>query len=85
MDNIYKDSYTSKVFEKLEEGTIDMFANCTFKCPFDDNPEDGSWESTVDHARHALKHGMGYRTRANHTALLKHLIKEVHDDNDSMC
>ena len=79
--------YTSKVFKKLEKGTIDISTNCTFKCQFDDQPEDGNWQSLRDHVRHASKCGSygkyskGYRTRANHKALLKYMFEEVHRDD----
>ena len=73
--------YIWKVFKKLEDGTIDISENYSVKCPFDDQPEYGNWESLIDHVRHASQHGMGYRTRENHKALLKYLFDEVHRDD----
>ena len=71
MDNINKVSYTRKLIEKMQDRTFDVWKHYSAKCPFDDNH--GNMVSFVNHAIHESKHGIGYRTRANHEALLKYI------------
>ena len=71
MDNVNNVSYTLKLFEKMQDRTFDVWKNWSIKCPFDDIR--GNMAGFVDHAIHASKHGIGYRTRANHEALLKYI------------
>lgn len=76
-----EEDLANKVVEELDNGTILLFELWTIRCPFDEEPEDGRWESLIDHARQEKRHGATARIRANHKALLRHLIKEVDDDD----
>ena len=71
----------NKVVEKLDNGTILLFEHWTVRCPFDEEQEDGNWDSLQNHARKERRHGATARIRANHKALLRHLFKEVDDDD----
>ena len=68
----------NKVLKELQDGTIYMFDRWTFRCPFDQKPKDGTWDSLLNHARKKRLHGKTLRDSANHTALLKYLVKDVH-------
>ena len=56
--------------EALDEGThIDLFAEITHTCPFDDE-EYQTWESFKDHVRYEAQNGCMIQIRADHKALL---------------
>ena len=79
VENINMVSYRQKIFEKLWNSTINIVELWKVTCPFDGFR--GYWKITIDHAIHESKHGKGNRTRANHTALLKHMrYKEPETD-----